>query len=183
MVYTKEYFDEYLERRGTGSIKWDGCNEKFGVDPSVEMIPMWIADMDFRSPGEVMDALAERVKTGAYGYSTKPDSFYDSIIRWVKRRYHWDVKKEWIVFTPGVIPGYTIVIQHFTAPGDGIIVQSPVYYPFMDGVKNNGRKLVLNPLIEKNGKWTMDFEDLETKVKDPDNKLLILSNPDRKSVV
>lgn len=177
MVYTKEYFDEYLERRGTGSIKWDGCNEKFGVDPSVEMIPMWIADMDFRSPGEVMDALAERVKTGAYGYSTKPDSFYDSIIRWVKRRYHWEVKKEWIVFTPGVIPGYTIVIQHFTAPGDGIIVQSPVYYPFMDGVKNNGRKLVLNPLIEKNGKWTMDFEDLETKVKDPDNKLLILSNP------
>lgn len=177
MVYTKQYFDEYLERRGTRSTKWDGCNEKFGVDPSVKMIPMWIADMDFRSPAEVIDALAERVKTGAYGYCTKPDCFYDSIIRWVKRRYHWDIKREWIVFTPGVIPGYTIAIQNFTAPGDGIIVQSPVYYPFMDGVKNNGRKLVLNPLIETNGKWYMDFEDLEEKVKDPDNKLLILSNP------
>ena len=105
------------------------------------------------------------------------DSFYDAIINWVDRHYHWKVQKDWIVFTPGVIPGYTIVIQSFTEPGDGIIVQTPVYYPFMDGVNNNGRKLVLNPLKEENGHWTMDFEDLEAKVKDPANKLLILSNP------
>lgn len=177
MEYTKEYFDYDLDRRNTRSMKWDGCNAKFGVDPSIEMVPMWIADMDFRSPQEVIDVLVQRAKAGAYGYTTKPDSFYDSIIRWVRDHYHWEGKKEWIVFTPGVIPGYTIVIQNFTKPGDGIIVQTPVYYPFMDGVKNNGRKLVLNPLIEKDGDWFMDFEDLEEKVKDPANKLLILSNP------
>lgn len=177
MEYTKEYFDYALDRRNTRSMKWDGCNAKFGVDPTVEMVPMWIADMDFRAPQEVVEALKQRVECQAYGYTTKPDSFYDAIINWVDRHYHWKVQKDWIVFTPGVIPGYTIVIQSFTQPGDGIIVQTPVYYPFMDGVKNNGRKLVFNPLKEENGHWTMDFEDLEAKVKDPTNKLLILSNP------
>ncbi len=177
MEYTKEYFDYDLDRRNTRSMKWDGCNAKFGVDPSVEMVPMWIADMDFRAPQEVVEALKQRVECQAYGYTTKPDSFYDAIISWVDRHYHWKIQKDWIVFTPGVIPGYTIVIQSFTKPGDGIIVQTPVYYPFMDGVNNNGRKLVLNPLKEENGHWTMDFEDLEAKVKDPANKLLILSNP------
>ncbi len=177
MEYTKEYFDYDLDRRNTRSMKWDGCNAKFGVDPSIEMVPMWIADMDFRAPQEVVEALKQRVECQAYGYTTKPDSFYDAIINWVDRHYHWKVQKDWIVFTPGVIPGYTIVIQSFTEPGDGIIVQTPVYYPFMDGVNNNGRKLVLNPLKEENGHWTMDFEDLEAKVKDPANKLLILSNP------
>lgn len=177
MQYTKEYFDYELDRRNTRSMKWDGCNAKFGVEPSKEMIPMWIADMDFRAPQEVVEALRQRVECQAYGYTTKPDSFYDAIISWVDRHYHWKVQKDWIVFTPGVIPGYTIVIQSFTKPGDGIIVQTPVYYPFMDGVNNNGRKLVLNPLKEENGHWTMDFEDLEEKVKDPANKLLILSNP------
>lgn len=177
MDYSDTYFDEYLERRGSGSIKWDGCNEKFGVDASEEMIPMWIADMDFRSPKEVIEAVVDKAKSGAYGYAIKPDSFYDAVMRWVERRYHWKVEKEWIIFTPGVIPGFHIAIQNFTKPGDGIIVQTPVYYPFMDGVRNNGRRLVINPLIEKDGKWFMDFQDLEDKVKDPGNKMLILCNP------
>ena len=177
MNYTKEYFDFDLDRKNTRSMKWDDCNSKFGVDESTAMIPMWIADMDFRSPKEVIDAVIDRASLGCYGYTTKPDCFYERIINWVDRRYHWKIKKEWIIFTPGVIPGYTITIQNFTKPGDGIIVQTPVYYPFIDGVVNNGRKLVYNPLIEKEGDWFMDFEDLERKVKDPDNKLLILSNP------
>ena len=177
MEYTKEYFDRYIERRGTRSIKWDGCNDKFGVDPSVEMIPMWIADMDFQAPREVIDAVVKKAEEGIYGYSTKPDSFYETIIRWVKARYGWDVKKEWIIFTPGVIPGFTIAIQNFTDPGDGIIVQTPVYYPFMDGIRNNGRRIIENVLKEENGYYTMDFEDLEAKAKDPKNKLMILSNP------
>ena len=146
MEYTKEYFDRYIERRGTRSIKWDGCNDKFGVDPSVEMIPMWIADMDFQAPREVIDAVVKKAEEGIYGYSTKPDSFYETIIRWVKARYGWDVKKEWIIFTPGVIPGFTIAIQNFTDPGDGIIVQTPVYSPFMDGIRNNGRRIIENVL-------------------------------------
>ena len=177
MEYTRDYFDYPLERRNTRSNKWDGCNAKFGVNPSVEMIPMWIADMDFRSPKEVIDVLHERVDCGCYGYTTKPDSFYDAIISWVERHYHWQVKKEWIVFTPGVIPGFHLAIQQLTRLGDGIIVQPPVYYPFMDGVRDNGRNLVFNPLIEKDGYWTIDFEDLEVKVKAPNNKMLILSNP------
>lgn len=177
MEYTKEYFDRYIERRGTRSIKWDGCNDKFGVDPSIEMLPMWIADMDFQAPREVIEAVTKKAEEGIYGYSTKPDSFYESIQRWVKARYGWDVKKEWIIFTPGVIPGFTIAIQNFTDPGDGIIVQTPVYYPFMDGIRNNGRRIVENVLQEKKGYYTIDFEDLEEKVKDPKNKLMILSNP------
>jgi cystathionine beta-lyase len=176
MNYTKEYFDYLLDRRNTNSMKWDGSKEKFNVS-ATDFIPMWIADMDFRCPQEVIEAVVDKAKIGAYGYSTKPDSFYQTIINWVDKHYHWQVKKEWIIFTPGVIPGYTIAIQQLTNPGDGIIVQQPVYYPFMDGVKNNGRKLIVNPLIEKNGFWMMDFEDLEKKAKDTKTKLMILSNP------
>ena len=178
MENAKEYFDRYTERRGTRSIKWDGCNEKFGVDASVEMVPMWIADMDFRCPPKVIEAVTAKAKEGIYGYCAKPDSFDRAIIRWVERRYHWDIQKEWIVFTPGVVPGFTVAIQAFTEPGDGIIVQTPVYYPFMDGVQNNGRTIVENTLIQKeNGSYVMDYEDLERKAKDPKNKLMILSNP------
>ena len=134
-------------------------------------------DMDFRSPKEVIDAVEERARSEAYGYSVKPDSFYESIIRWVGRRYRWKIKKEWIVFTPGVIPGFHIAIQSFTEPGDGIIVQTPVYYPFMDGVHSNRRTLVTNPLKERDGDWFMDFDDLEKKVREPRNRMMILSNP------
>ena len=177
MKYGKEFFDTYLERRGTRSIKWDGCNEKFGVDPDVEMLPMWIADMDFPAPTEVVDAVVERAKHGAYGYITKPDSFFQSIMDWMRRRYHWEVKKEWIIFTPGVIPGFNVTYQNFTQPGDGIIVQTPIYYPFMDGIRNNGRKMVTNQLIETDRYYTMDFEQLEQQAKDPANKILIMANP------
>lgn len=177
MNYDRTFFDTYVERRGTRSIKWDGCNAKFGVDPNVEMLPMWIADTDFRCPEEVVEAVTERAKTGSYGYITKPDSFYEAVVNWVHRRYHWEVKKEWVVFTPGVIPGFNVAYQVFSEPGDGIIVQTPVYYPFMDGIRNNHRTMVANQLIEKDGYWTMDFDLLEQQVKDPRNKIMILANP------
>lgn len=118
MKNAKEYFDQYTERRGTRSIKWDGCNDKFGVDPSEEMIPMWIADMDFRCPPKVIEAVTAKAQEGIYGYCVKPDSFYDAIISWVKRRYHWDVKKEWIIFTPGNI-GDLIGFDPFPLFGNG----------------------------------------------------------------
>ena len=177
MVYDQTFFDTYLERRGTRSSKWDGCNAKFGVDPSVEMLPMWIADMDFRSPTEVVEALAQRVQTQAFGYTTVPDSFYDAILSWVERRYHWKIQKEWIVFTPGVVPAFNVAYQAFTQPGDGIIVPSPSYYPFFDGVRNNDRKVVVCPLVEKDGYWSLNFALLGQQVKEPANKVLILSNP------
>lgn len=178
MTYNKEFFDTYIERRSSRSIKWDGCNAKFGVDASVEMLPMWIADMDFPAPAEVVEAVTERAAHGVYGYIiNRTDSFVESIASWVRRRYGWKAEKEWILFTPGVIPGFNITYQNFTQPGDGIIVQTPIYYPFMDGVKNNGRKMVVNPLIETDGYWTMDFDLLEQQVKDPANKILIMANP------
>ena len=177
MKYTDAFFDRGCERRGTNCTKWDGCNEKFGVDPGVEMIPMWIADMDFESPAEVQETILKRAKAGCYGYSMRSDSFYRAILGWVSRRYHWEIQKDWVFVTPGVIPGFHIAIQNFTEPGDGIIVQPPVYYPFMDGIKANDRKLVFNPLIEKDGHWTIDFDDLEQKAKDPDNKMMIFCSP------
>ena len=178
MKYGKEFFDAYIERRGTRSIKWDGCNAKFGVDEHVEMLPMWIADMDFKAPEEVVQAVTERAAQGIYGYTINcPASFVDAAVRWIRRRYHWQAKPEWVLFTPGVIPGFNIAYQTFSEPGDGIIVQTPVYYPFMDGIRNNGRKMVANQLIEDDGYYTIDFEQLEQQVKDPANKILIMANP------
>lgn len=175
--YYREFFDKYHERRGTRSTKWDGCHEKFNINPSIDIVPMWIADMDFQAPEKVVSALQEKVSEGIYGYSIKPESFYNAVINWVKKRYNWSIQKEWIIFTPGVIPGFILAIQSLTLPGDGIIVQTPVYYPFMDGVRNNQRVIVENKLLESNGYYTIDFEDLERKARDPKNKLLILSNP------
>lgn len=178
MKYGRSFFDNYLERRGTRSIKWDGCNEKFGVDPGVEMLPMWIADMDFPAPTEVVEAMVERAAHGAYGYIiNRPDSFLEAVVNWIRRRYHWEVKKEWIVFTPGVIPGFNVTYQNFSAPGDGVIVQTPIYYPFMDGIRNNGRTMVVNRLVETDRYYTMNFEELERQVQDPNNKILIMANP------
>ena len=178
MSYGKEFFDTYVERRGSRCIKWDGCNAKFGVAPDVEMLPMWIADMDFKVPAEVSQAVVERAQHSVYGYIVgRPDSFIDAIVSWVQRRFKWSAKKEWIQFTPGVVPAFNIAYQNFSAPGDGIIVQTPAYYPFMDGVRNNGRKLVVNQLIETDGYYTINFEELEQQVKDPSNKILIMANP------
>ena len=178
MTYDKSFFDAYIERRGTRSIKWDGCNAKFGVDPETEMLPMWIADTDFKAPQEIVDAVTERAAHGIYGYIiNRTDSFVEAIQNWVRRRYGWEPKKEWILFTPGVIPGFNITYQNFTAPGDGIIVQTPIYYPFMDGIRNNGRTMVVNQLLENDGYYTINFAELERQVKDPANKVLIMANP------
>ena len=177
MEYTREYFDAMPNRRGSLSTKWDGCNAKFGLAENEEMIPMWIADMDFYSPREVIDELTERARFGCYGYTVKSDGFYDAIVNWVERRYGWKIEREWIVTSPGVIPGLHIAIQTLTAPGDGIIVQTPVYYPFMTGVEINGRRMVNNRLVEKDGRWTIDFDDLERKAADPATTMMIFCNP------
>ncbi len=168
-------FDEYVERRNTDSIKWDGACEKFGV--THELLPMWIADMDFPSPPEVVDALVERAKHGVFGYVQKSDAFFQSIVKWMGKRHGYKIQKDWLVVTPGVIPGYTIAIQAFTNPGDGILVQMPVYYPFMDSIRNNGREIVNSPLKPKGDKYYMDFDDLETKASQLNVKMMIFCSP------
>ncbi|MCC2826719.1 pyridoxal phosphate-dependent aminotransferase [Faecalicatena orotica] len=176
-MYTKEYFDYMLERRGTKSSQWDGCNAKFGEDPSVEMLPMWVADMDFRVPQEIRECLHRRVDTQAYGYRIQDPAFFEAIVNWQKKRHNWNVKCDWITFVPGAIQGFIYAIRSCTAEGDGIIVQSPGYSPFAEGTELNSRKVVYNQLTEVDGRWKIDFEDLEKKVKDPKNKLLLLCNP------
>jgi cystathionine beta-lyase len=170
----KKYnFDEIIPRSGTNCIKYDAREWMFKTN---DVLPLWVADTDFRTPDFIVDAIKKRVEHEIFGYTFKPDSYYDAIIGWMKRRHDWDVKKEWISFSPGVVAGLTIAIETFSKPGDGVIVQPPVYFPFFDSVKGTKRKLVENPLKIENGRFTFDFEDLKSKI-DENTKLLLLCNP------
>ena len=174
MTKNKYDFDEIVDRSNTSSEKWDFLKETFGYD---DVLPLWVADMDFLSPPQVIDALVKRAKHGVYGYTGLTDSYYDSVIRWYERRYKWSIRKEWIVFTPGVIPAVDFAIRAFTVPRDKVIVQTPVYYPFFQAIESNEREVLENPLILKDGRYEMDFEDLEKKVKDSKARMLILCSP------
>lgn len=162
-------FDKVINRRGTNSEKWDMKEE--------DILPMWVADMDFKAPEPVVDAIIKRAQHGVFGYSFYSDSYYDSIVKWQEKRNQWKIKREWIMYSPGVVPAINILIKALTRPGDKIIIQPPVYYPFFKAVHNNNRELLENPLIYRNSRYTMDFEDLEEKAKDPKAKLLILCSP------
>ncbi|WP_036222519.1 MalY/PatB family protein [Mesoaciditoga lauensis] len=169
----KYNFDEYVERRNTKSVKWDGMKEVFGTE---DALSMWVADMDFLSPPEVVNALIERAKHGVYGYTLKDEGFYNSFINWIKKRHNWEIERKWIVATPGVVSAISLAILAFTKPSDEIILQPPVYYPFFRVVSGLGRKIVYNPLKFENGKYTMDFDDLERKINGK-TKMLILCSP------
>ncbi|GAB1451101.1 pyridoxal phosphate-dependent aminotransferase [Draconibacterium sp.] len=169
----KYNFDEIISREGTNCIKYDALERFFG---SKEVLPLWVADMDFKTPDFIVDAIKKRTKHEIFGYTFRGDSYYDSIIGWIKRRHNWDIQKEWISFSPGVVAGLTFGIEAFTKAGDGVIVQPPVYFPFFDCVKGTKRKLIENPLKIENGRYTFDFEDLKAKI-DKKTKLLLLCNP------
>ena len=172
-------FDEYIERRGTESYKWDGYHPEFPEVPETqELLPLWVADMDFKCPQPVIDAVTKRAELGIYGYSVaNSDGFVEAACTWVKRRYHYNIEKEWIVYTRGIIPGYNIAIQAFTNPGDGVLIQRPVYSPYTDSIVTNGREVVDSPLKRVNGHYEIDFEDFEVKAARPNTKLMIMSNP------
>ncbi|MGQ9781052.1 MAG: MalY/PatB family protein [Nitrososphaeria archaeon] len=169
----KYNFDIVVNRKGTNSYKWDYIKTKFGAD---DIIPMWVADMDFLSPKPVIHAIKNRAKHGIYGYTIRPNSYYQSVVNWLKIRHKWEVKPQWIEYSPGVVSSINIAIQTFTKPGDKIIVQPPVYYPFFDAVKGNRRRLVTNSLIYEDGRYLMDFEDLEDKF-DSKVRMLVLCSP------
>jgi cysteine-S-conjugate beta-lyase len=169
----KYNFDEIIQREGTNSLKYD-ARERFFKTSNV--LPLWVADMDFRTPNFIINAIKNRVGHEIFGYSIKPDSFFESIINWMKHRHNWDIQKEWISFSPGVVAGLTLAIETFSKPGEEVIVQPPVYFPFFDCVKGTKRKLVENPLKIVNGRYTFDFEDLKSKITE-NTKLLMLCNP------
>ena len=166
-------FDTVIDRRNTNSAKWDTAEHAVGEK---DVLPLWVADMDFSCPPPVIEAVKKEAEYGIYGYTFVPDSCYDAIIGWMKKRHGWDIKKEWIVFTPGVVSGFHWVVRACTRPGDSVIVQPPVYYPFFKAVKFNGCQLVENQLKLKNGRYEIDFEDLEKKF-DSRTKVLLLCSP------
>ena len=166
-------FDEIIPRNGTRSVKFGLRKEKFG---RTDLLPMWVADMDFRTPGFITDAVKKRAAHEIYGYTYRPKEYYESIIHWIKNLHSWDIENEWIIFCPGVVPALNLSIMTYTNPGDKVIVQPPVYFPFFSVVKNNNRKLVNNQLLYKNGKYTIDFKNLE-KEAIAGAKLILLSNP------
>ncbi|AJQ27210.1 MalY/PatB family protein [Pelosinus fermentans] len=167
-------FDKIIPRQGTGSRKWDALENVFG---SNDVLPLWIADMDFSSPKAVSTAIIERAKHPIYAYNTQEKSLYQSVIEWAKKRHGWEIEEEWILLAPGVVPSISLSIFALSEPGDGIIIQPPVYPPFFASIKDNERKVVENPLLLKNGRYEIDFEDLEQKLADPNNKLLLLCSP------
>lgn len=151
-------FDEVLNRRGTGSLKWDACRRFFGADG---VLPMWVADMDFRTVPAVVEAIRARAADGVFGYSLSPDTFYDNTISWFCRRYGWKTKREWILGSPGVVPAIAAAILAFTKPGDGVLIQTPVYYPFRESIIGLGRRVVENPLLPEGGTYRMDYAHLK----------------------
>ncbi|MBP2628578.1 MAG: Cystathionine beta-lyase [Firmicutes bacterium] len=167
-------FDQRISRHATGSVKWDALGKVFG---SEDILPLWIADMDFPSPEAVSTKLNERASHPIYGYNTQESSLYQSIIEWLKRRHGWEIEKDWILFAPGVVPSITLSILALSEPGDGIIIQPPVYPPFFDSIKDNNREVVENPLVFKDSLYEIDFEDLDKKLSNPKNKLLLLCSP------
>lgn len=166
-------FDEPINRNNTDCVKYDGMKLFFNAEGA---LPMWVADMDFKSPPCIVEALKKRLEHEVFGYTLKTDRFYNSIIQWLQKRHGWAIKKEWISFSPGVVAGFTIAIEQFTQPGDQIIVQTPVYHPFFQSIGDTNRKVINNPLQNKNNRYFIDFDDLKQKI-NPRVKMLLLSNP------
>ena len=168
----KYNFDKIIKR--IQSEKWCEKKKIFGRD---DIIPMWIADMDFESPKPVIDAIKKRVEHGIFGYTFSSSSYYESIINWFSKRHDWEINQEWINYSPGVVPALSFIALSFSQPGDKIIVQSPVYRRFFEVITENGRQILNNPLKLKNDKYAIDFDDFEKKVNDSRAKLFFLCNP------
>ena len=170
----KYNFDEIHDRRNTSSIKWDFGLERMGRD---DLLPLWVADMDFKLPGEVIADIVKRAEQGIFGYTDPRESYLGPVKDWYKRRHGMDVKSEEITVVPGVVYAIALAVRAYTNPGDAIIIQQPVYYPFASSILNNGRKLVNNQLVYKDGRYEIDFEDFEKKIAENDVKMFIFCSP------
>lgn len=164
----------YINRKNTDCEKWDGLSDMYERE---DLLAMWVADMDFAAPLCVQEALQNYLNTGVYGYYHVPDSYYEAFINWEKRYHNYDVQKDWIRFSPGVVSAFHWIVQFMTAPSDSVIVLTPVYYPFFKAVENNHRRLITSDLINSAGRYTIDFADFEKKIIENDVKLFILCSP------
>jgi len=151
-AHMKYDFDKLIPRRGTHSYKWD-------TPENDDVLPMWVADMDFQTAPAVIEALRQRAEHGIFGYAKVPNEFYATLSSWFSRRHGWKISREHVVCTPGVVPALSAIIKALTVPDDKVIVQTPAYNCFFSSIKNNGCALAENPLIFRNGRWQMNFDD------------------------
>ena len=152
-------FDTIVPRRGTNSYKWDTPEEE-------NVLPMWVADMDFRTAPAIIDALQKRVEHGIFGYTKVPETYYDAVVRWFEDRHRWRIDPRWIIYTSGVVPALSAIIKALTVPGDKVIVQTPAYNCFYSSIRNDGCELSANNLVYRNGRYSIDFDDFEAKAAD-----------------
>ncbi|NDL66599.1 MalY/PatB family protein [Anaerotalea alkaliphila] len=167
-------FDEIIDRRNTNSLKYDFAAER-GMP--ADLLPLWVADMDFQAPPEVLEALRSASRHGIFGYSESKEAYFHALAAWYERHFHWELRPEWLVKTPGVVYAIATAIRAYTSPGDSVLIQQPVYYPFSQTIRVNERKLVNNPLVYENGTYRMDLEDFEQKVVEHGVKLFLLCSP------
>jgi cystathionine beta-lyase len=163
-------FDEIVPRRNTNSYKWDSTADE-------NILPLWVADMDFQTSPAIIRAFEQKAKHGIFGYTKVPQAYYDAVIKWFGKRHGFTIEKDWILFTSGVVPALSAVIKALSIPGDKVIVQTPVYNCFFSSIRNNGCETLENKLIYENGTYRIDFDDLECKASDPQAKLLLLCSP------
>lgn len=171
----KQYdFDKIIERRGSGALKCDALQERYG---RTDLIPLWVADMDFATPDFIVDALRKRMEHPIFGYTMDPADYWPTVIQWIEQHHQWKVEREWLSYIPGIVKGIGMVINVFVKPDEKVIIQPPVYHPFRLVPKGNDREVVYNPLHENaDGSYSMDFDNLE-KVADEKCRVLILANP------
>ncbi len=175
-TFRKYDFETVVSRKNTGSSKWASM---YKANPNTPdgIVPFSVADMEFKNPPRIAEGVGEYLKNSIMGYTFGTDAYYNAVIGWMKRRHGWDIQKDWIVEYPGVVPALFHMVQRFTEPGDGVLLFTPVYYPFYNAVKLNGRELAESRLVLKGRRYEIDFADFEAKAKDSKNKLLLLCNP------
>ena len=163
-------FDTIINRRGTNSYKWDIVKEE-------DVIPLWVADMDFKAAPAILEALKKRVEHGVFGYTLVPDSYYEAIINWFARRHNWQIDRSWIIYTTGVVPAVSCAIKALTLPGEKVLIQTPDYNCFFSSIKNNGCEVAENELVRRGDSYEVDFEDFERQCADEKTTVFLLCNP------
>lgn len=167
-------FDQKVNRQGTSCLKYDFGMQRMGRE---DLLPLWVADMDFRLPDEILDILKNRVEHGIFGYTDPDDSYYEALTGWFARRHGWNIRREWNTVTPGVVYALAAAVRAFTQPGDAVLIQEPVYYPFREVIEQNNRSCVRNPLRLANGRYEMDLANLEQCIVQNHVKLMLLCSP------
>lgn len=161
--------DTIIDRRGTGCLKYDFAVQR---GKPADVLPFWVADMDFRVAEPITRALHARVDHGIFGYSEAGSSYFKALADWQKTYFHWTIHPEWLIKTPGVVPAINIAVKALTKPGDGVLLHQPVYYPFLSAIEKNGRRLVNSGLVLKEGHYEIDFDDMERKIEEGGVKIV-----------